>query len=193
MKRAILYLIFLSFNYFHGNSQEIIKGIVLEPVETIRQIQVQNEGEMLNIQTFQQFNFCAGNRSNIVQLGDCNNVLVVQMGSYNTFAAEQTGGNNYLVSLQKGNNNSMTGYRQQNYSEGMLYDQIVQIGNNLSFDAEGLSGARVTGNNVRQIGNNLSFEVNSLLPNTRGGIQVNQTGRDMRVVVEQSYFSFPLR
>ena len=66
MKRAILYLIFLSFNYFHGNSQEIIKGIVLEPVETIRQIQVQNEGEMLNIQTFQQFNFCTGNRSNIV-------------------------------------------------------------------------------------------------------------------------------
>ncbi|MCE5224825.1 MAG: hypothetical protein LLG05_03105, partial [Porphyromonadaceae bacterium] len=107
--------------------------------------------------------------------------------------AEQTGGNNYLVSFQKGNNNSMTGYRQQNYSEGMLYDQLVQIGNNLSFDAEGIAGGRVTGNNVRQIGNNLSFEVNSLLPNARGGIQVNQTGRDMKVVVEQSYFSFPLR
>ena len=38
MKRAILYLIFLSFNYFHANSQEIIKDIVLEPVEMIRQI-----------------------------------------------------------------------------------------------------------------------------------------------------------
>ena len=44
-----------------------------------------------------------------------------------------------------------------------------------------------------QTGTNLSFELNSDLINTAGGINVKQTGKDMKVVIDQSYFSFPLK
>jgi hypothetical protein len=98
-----------------------------------------------------------------------------------------------LVAWQVGKSNWIDGYTQQNYSENSLCDRLVQVGEFLHFDARGLAGSGWSENRVTQIGNNLSFQINAVLPGSGEGIKVTQTGRDMRVVIEQSYFSFPLR
>ena len=134
-----------------------------------------------------------GNKMNITQNGNNNRVLAVQQGSNNTLSAEQITSNNYLLALQKGSNNTITDYRQENTSSQVLYDKIVQTGDDLTFKSDIPSKSSVNGNTFMQTGSNLSLEMNSDLINTPGGIQINQTGKDMKVVINQSYFSFPLK
>jgi len=133
------------------------------------------------------------NKMSIIQNGNNNGVMAVQQGSDNTISAEQTGNNNYLLTLQKGTNNSLTGYKQENGSDQILYDRVIQIGDNLTLKSDEVSKSSVNGNTFMQTGTNLSLEINSNLINTAGGMEVKQTGRDMKVVIDQSYFLFPLK
>lgn len=191
MKRAIQLFIYLFVGYLSGNSQIITSNYTRgESFETIRQIQSKDEGSLFSGQTKLPVQ-SIDNYLNFAQIGNNNFLFAVQEGMHNVFEAEQGGVNNYLVTIQKGINNSITGYRQQNYSENMLCDELIQMGINLNFSAEGLDGARLSGNSVSQVGSNLSFKINRMLPSFGNGIKVSQTGRDMRVVVEQSYYSFP--
>ena len=191
MKRAILFSIYLFAVYFTGNSQAVSNYTGEVSFEMMRQIQSQYEGSLLSGQTIRMPVQGIDNCLNLIQTGNNNFLFAVQEGMHNVFEAEQGGVNNYLVTIQKGLNNSITGYRQQNYSENLLCDDLIQVGINLNFSAEGLDGARLNGNSVSQIGSNLSFRINRMLPSFGNGIKVSQTGRDMRVVVEQSYYSFP--
>lgn len=130
------------------------------------------------------------NKMSISQFGNNNGVLAVQQGFDNNLSAEQTGKNNYLLALQIGTHNSVTGYKQANESDQILFDKIIQVGDNLSLNAEGASTYQPVANTFTQIGSNLALEVNSDLLNTLGGGGIKQTGNDMKVVVTQSYFSF---
>jgi len=133
-----------------------------------------------------------GNKMTLTQTGNNNAIMAIQQGSDNSISAEQTGNNNYLLALQKGSNNTITDFRQENTTSLVLYDKIVQTGDYLTLksDIASMSGA---GNTIMQTGTHLSLEMNSDLINSPGGIQVTQTGKDMKVVVDQSYFSFPLK
>ena len=133
------------------------------------------------------------NKMMITQDGTNNGVMAVQQGSDNTISAEQTGENNYLLALQKGTKNSVTDYKQANKSEDILLDRIIQVGDNLTLKSDEVSKSSVNGNTFIQTGTNLSLEINSELINSAGGIEVNQKGKDMKVVIDQSYFSFPLK
>jgi len=133
------------------------------------------------------------NQMNITQNGNNNVVMAVQEGSGNTISAEQNKDNNYLIALQKGTNNSLTGYKQENESGLMLLDRVIQVGDNLTLKSDEVSKSSVAGNTFIQTGANLSLEINSDLLNSAGGIEINQTGKDMKVVIDQSYFSFPLK
>lgn len=133
-----------------------------------------------------------GNKMTLTQTGNNNGIMAIQQGSDNTISAEQTGNNNYLLTIQKGSNNSITDYKQENTTGLVLYDKIVQTGDYLTLksDIASMSGS---GNTFMQTGTHLSLEMNSDLINSPGGIQVTQTGKDMKVVIDQSYFSFPLK
>ena len=133
------------------------------------------------------------NKMAIMQNGNNNGAMAVQQGSDNTISAEQTGNNNYLLALQKGSNNSLTGYKQENESNQVLYDRVLQIGDNLTLKSDEVSKSSINGNTFMQTGTNLSLEINSDLINSTGGMDVKQTGKDMKVVIDQSYFSFPLK
>ena len=133
------------------------------------------------------------NKMIVSQNGNNNGVMAVQQGTDNILSAEQTGNNNYLLALQQGSHNSVTDYKQTNKSDQISLDKIVQVGDYLSLKADGASTYKPTGNTFMQTGSNLSLEVNSSLLNTAGGVQINQTGKDMKIIVDQSYFSFPLR
>ncbi len=132
------------------------------------------------------------NKMDISQNGNNNGVMAVQLGTDNNISTEQIGNNNYLLAYQKGTNNSVTGYKQENISDQILYDKIIQVGDNLSLKVDEASKAS-TGNTFMQTGANLSLTVNNELLNSVGGIQINQKGNDMKIVIDQSYFSFPLR
>ena len=133
-----------------------------------------------------------GNKLSISQRGINNGVAAVQLGSYNTITAEQNGKNNYLSALQNGTNNSVTNYKQENESEQILFDKIIQVGDNLSMTTDGVSNSTPAVNKFTQTGANLSFQLSTSLLNTGAGVEINQTGHDMKVIVDQSYFSFPL-
>jgi len=133
------------------------------------------------------------NKMTITQDGNNNGVMAVQQGSDNTISADQTGENNYLLALQKGTNNAITDYKQENKSDEKLFDRIIQIGDNLSLKSDEVSTSSINGNTFVQTGTNLSLEINSELINSAGGIEVNQKGTEMKVVIDQSYFSFPLK
>ena len=133
------------------------------------------------------------NKMTISQNGNNNGVMAVQQGSDNTISAEQTGNNNYLLALQKGTNNSLTGYKQENESNQVLYDRVIQIGDNLTLKSDEVSKSSINGNTFMQTGTNLSLEIKSDLINSAGGMDVKQTGKDMKIVIDQSYFSFPLK
>lgn len=132
-----------------------------------------------------------GNKLQVSQEGNNNGIMSVQQGSNNSIDVGQKASNNYLSVLQKGSNNSVNGYIQENTGTSNLLEIITQVGNNLSLLATDISGAKAMGNEFSQSGENLSLEINNGLINTMGGIKVNQTGRDMKVVVDQSFFSFP--
>jgi len=133
-----------------------------------------------------------GNKMTLTQTGNNNGIMAIQQGSDNTISVQQTGNNNYFLALQKGSNNTISDYKQENTTGLVLYDKIVQTGDYLILksDIASMSGA---GNTFMQTGTHLSLEMNSDLINSPGGIQVTQTGKDMKVVVDQSYFSFPLK
>lgn len=133
------------------------------------------------------------NKLTISQTGNNNGIMAVQQGTDNSLSVGQNGTNNYLFALQKGTNNSVTGYKQENTSEELLFEKIIQIGDYLSLKTDEFSMAKPTGNTFLQTGTNLSIEVNNSLLNTVGGVEINQTGQDMKVVVDQSYFSFPMK
>lgn len=133
------------------------------------------------------------NKISITQNGNNNGVMAVQQGTDNSIVAEQVGNNNYLVAMQKGTYNKVSGYKQENVSEQNLFDRIIQIGDNLSLTTDGSSNASAIGNTFIQTGENLMLEVNSDLVNTVGGVAINQTGTEMKVVIDQSFFSFPMK
>lgn len=151
------------------------------------------------------------NKINITQRGNKNGMLLMQQGTDNTISAEQSGSNNFLLAYQRGNNNSVmgyrqenntyqrgnnnsvTGYRQENNTEDMLVETIVQIGENLTLTAEDASLSKPYGNTFKQTGTNLSLEINNGLLNSMGGAEIRQSGHDMKVIIEQSHFSFPMR
>jgi hypothetical protein len=133
------------------------------------------------------------NKMTITQDGNNNGVMAVQQGSDNTISADQKGENNYLLALQKGTNNMITDYKQENRSDEKLFDRIIQVGDNLSLKSDEVSTSSINGNTFMQTGTNLSLEINSELINSAGGIEINQKGKDMKVVIDQSYFSFPLK
>jgi len=133
------------------------------------------------------------NKMIITQDGTDNGIMAVQQGSDNTISADQKGENNYLLALQKGSNNTITDYKQENKSDEKLFDRIIQIGDNLSLKSDEVSTSSINGNTFVQTGTNLSLEINSELINSAGGIEINQKGKDMKIVIDQSYFSFPLK
>ena len=133
------------------------------------------------------------NKLTVSQSGNNNGVLAVQQGIGNTLWAEQTGNNNYLMALQKGTNNTVSGYKQENQSEEILMETIIQIGENISLKTQDASLSKPTGNTFTQTGTNLSLELNNGLLNTAGGVEITQTGHDMKVVMDQSLFSFPMK
>lgn len=133
-----------------------------------------------------------GNKLTISQEGNSNGVTAVQQGSYNNITAEQKGQNNYLSALQNGTNNSVADYKQGNESEQILFDTIIQIGDNLSLTTDGIANSTPAVNKFTQTGTNLSLQLSTNLLNTGAGIEINQAGHDMKAIVDQSYFSFPL-
>jgi hypothetical protein len=133
-----------------------------------------------------------GNVLEVSQEGENNGIMAVQQGNDNSILAEQKGTNNYLLILQKGTNNSVIGYIQES-SSGRNFDTIIQDGESLSLDATGVSTSKAMGNIFSQSGTNLSLQVNNGFVNSIGGIEITQTGKDMNVVVDQSYFSLPLK
>lgn len=133
------------------------------------------------------------NKMSISQNGNSNGVMAVQQGSDNTLSADQSGNNNYLLILQKGTNNSIQDYKQENNSGDILVETIIQIGDKLSLETVEASSSKAMGNTFMQTGSNLEIEVNNGLLNSVGGVEITQTGRDMKVVIDQLFFSFPMR
>lgn len=133
------------------------------------------------------------NKLTINQDGYDNGVMAIQMGTDNTISANQKGKNNYLAILQNGKNNSITGVSQENSSDKVLFDTFIQVGENLSFNATEDSKPKPNGNKTNQSGINLSLQVNNAFVNSLGGIEITQTGKDMSVVIDQSYFLFPMK
>ncbi|MDD4968608.1 MAG: hypothetical protein PHT07_04180 [Paludibacter sp.] len=133
------------------------------------------------------------NKMIINQQGTDNGVVAIQQGSDNIISADQIGKNNYFLALQIGSNNSVNRYTQENESDHILYDRVIQIGDNLSLKSDESSKSSLKGNTFLQTGNNLALEINSDLLNSAGGIEINQKGNNMKVVIDQSYFSFPLK
>jgi hypothetical protein len=133
------------------------------------------------------------NKIEISQEGTNNGIMTVQQGDDNSISAVQKGKNNFLLILQEGKNNSVNGYTQENISDNPLYDTIIQQGDNLSLSTDGVSRTSANQNIYSQTGTNLSLEVNNGFVNSTGGIEVTQTGKDMKVVVDQSYFPMPLK
>jgi len=133
------------------------------------------------------------NRLIVSQEGNNNGIMAVQQGSDNSISAKQTRNNNYLLAMQKGTNNVISDYAQENLSEQVLFDRVIQLGDNLTLKADGAANASDTGNTFMQTGANLTLEINNDLLNTAGGVTINQTGSDMKVVIDQSFFSFPMK
>lgn len=134
-----------------------------------------------------------GNELKVGQNGNKNAIVAIQQGSENSIDANQNGTNNYLVIYQKGKNNEVVGYKQENNSEKVLAETIVQEGEGLILNTSDASKSKPNGNSFIQKGINLTLEVNNQFSNTLGGIEVSQSGRDMKVVIDQSFFSFPTR
>jgi len=133
------------------------------------------------------------NKLTLLQEGDNNAILAVQQGTDNSISAKQTGNNNYLLAMQKGTNNTVADYAQENMSEQILFDRVIQLGDNLTLKTAGATNSSIAGNTVIQTGANLTLEISNDLLNTAGGVTINQTGSDMKVVIDQSFFSFPMK
>lgn len=133
------------------------------------------------------------NKLQVSQTGNNNGIMAVQQGDDNFISAGQKGFNNYLYILQKGKKNYVTGYEQENSSEKILFDTVIQEGEGLTLNASDVSKSKPNGNLFSQSGINLSLQVNNGFVNSLGGIEITQTGKDMKVVIDQSYFAFPMK
>lgn len=133
------------------------------------------------------------NKMNLIQNGDNNLVQAVQQGTDNSITSTQEGNNNNLLIFQKGVHNTITGYKQQNKTEYSLFDKIIQLGENNYLETNGVSNGGMVGNTFTQTGNNLSLKLNNELLNNSSGIEINQKGTEMKVNIEQSFFSFPMK
>ena len=136
--------------------------------------------------------FSSGNNNTLVstQDGISNKFLSIQQGSNNYIQADQIGNNNNLVVQQVGNNNRVEDFVQNNIKGES--DNITQIGDNNTLNSIDKLNT-LYGNNYIQNGTNLSITLNNSTLSATGGITVNQTGHDMSVVIDKSYFSFPLK
>lgn len=135
----------------------------------------------------------AGNSLNIVQNGINNGIIAIQEGTNNSLSAEQSGSNNYMYALQEGANNSVIGYKQDNESDQMLYDKIIQIGDNLSLRINNAFNSNKNGDTFVQTGTNLSFQLNNNQNTFTGGVEVNMRGNNMKVIVDQSFVLIPMK
>jgi hypothetical protein len=133
------------------------------------------------------------NKLIVTQEGSNNGIMALQQGDDNSASAEQKGINTYLLIIQNGNMNTVSEYKQENSSETNLYDTVIQNGERLSLNVSDVSRAKQTGNIFSQSGINLSLQVNNGFVNSLGGIEITQTGREMKVVIDQSYFSLPMK
>ncbi|MDD3319949.1 MAG: hypothetical protein PHS59_00700 [Paludibacter sp.] len=137
--------------------------------------------------------FGGGNKLDIAQEGTDNVALSFQQGTDNTFVAKQTGRKNYLMVLQRGTSNSVSGFNQENQTADALLDVIIQVGDNLELKTDEFARSKTRGNSITQTGTNLSLELSNEILNNKGGLEVSQKGNDMKVIVDQSYFAFPLK
>jgi len=133
------------------------------------------------------------NKLNLEQKGEDNLVYSVQQGTDNSISAKQTNNQNILLIIQKGTGNEVNNYNQQNKSAHKLYDKIIQMGESNYLDYNEVSTGAIQGNTFTQIGNKLSVELNNGMMNSPGGIDVNQKGKEMNVIIDQSFFSFPMK
>jgi len=134
-----------------------------------------------------------GGRNELIlkQLGTnfSNKATIWQEGNDNYINAEQTGYFSDFNVLQVGNNIRLETFKQTNVNGNK--DAIFQRGNNLTLIVSFESSTAVFGNIYTQTGTNLSATLNTTIP--LSGITVTQTGQDMKVVIDQSFFSFPLK
>ena len=133
------------------------------------------------------------NKLKVIQEGNDNGIIALQQGTDHSISVGQKGSNSYLAILQRGVHNTVNGYVQENVDRSILFESISQVGENLSLTASDVSRSKPIGNVFNQSGVNLSLEVNNGLINSVGGIEINQTGRDMKVMVEQSFFTSPMQ
>jgi hypothetical protein len=127
------------------------------------------------------------------QSGSYNDLFSLQLGYQNYAKINQTGVNNILFLLQKGNNNSVDEYNQTNDDTGhVLHESIIQIGSGHSLSVKDNPDCKQYGNSFYQDGTKLSLHFNNALFNAPGGVEVRQTGHDMKIVIDQSFFSFPM-
>lgn len=125
------------------------------------------------------------------QEGKSNEILVIQQGSSNYIDVEQLGNENLLIINQVGMNNRVENFKQNNI-DGKI-DVISQIGDNNTFNSVNGSIVNFYENNYTQEGSNLSLTINNSNLTSLGAIKVNQTGHDMNIVIDQSYFSYPMQ
>ena len=147
---------------------------------------------LLNLNANSTGLFTNGNNNTLIssQEGNSNKFVSIQQGSNNYIQAEQVGNNNNLLVQQVGTNNRVENFVQNNtLGEN---DTVYQTGENITLNSINTSNT-LYGNNYMQNGTNLSITLNNTTTNSLGGITVNQTGHDMSVVIDKSYFSFPLK
>jgi len=147
---------------------------------------------LLNLNAGSTGIFSNGNNNTLIssQEGISNKFLSIQQGSNNYIQADQIGNYNNLVVQQVGNNNRVENFVQNNIKGES--DNITQIGDNNTLNSIDKLNT-LYGNNYIQNGTNLSITLNNSTLSATGGITVNQTGHDMSVVIDKSYFSFPLK
>lgn len=123
------------------------------------------------------------------QEGKSNEILAIQQGSDNYIEVEQSGNENFLIVQQVGTNNRVESFKQNSVYGAM--GVISQVGDNNAINnlTESVNTNR---SDYTQEGSNLSLTINNTLPSL-DGIKVSQTGNDMNIVIDQSYFSFPMQ
>jgi len=154
-------------------------------------IQLQNLLSFINV--IPNSHFTDGFRNSLIsaQEGNSNKILAIQQGDNNYVSAEQLGNENYLVVKQVGSYNKVENFK-QNTINGKS-DVISQIGDNNTFNTFNESNSEIYGNIYSQVGTNLSITQYNNTLSPLGGIEVNQTGHDMSIVIDQSFFSFPMK
>ncbi|WP_159520878.1 hypothetical protein [Sunxiuqinia indica] len=138
----------------------------------------------------------SSDRNTIVskQEGSNNGLISLQVGSDNYMSASQMGQNNYLVATQIGQFNHLLDFKQENQSSSeFLLESITQLGRNNLIEFSGTIKGQIYGNSYKQSGENLALKLNTSLITSLGGMEITQTGHDMTIVIDQSYFSFPMK